>query len=229
MKKIAGFIILFVLIAGAVSAQYLSYDIIKTMDFYRLNNTTIESPKNTLTEASIEGSPYLNDEFINGTVYTTDKKKVVDIPLRYNIYNDNLEFKMPTGEIMEIAKPESVERAEFGKIKMIYHLSDSKEAGFFKLISEGKVSLLAKPDIFFQKATKEAAYKEAQPPRFIQKPEIPYLKNNENVVVKIKGKKDLINEFSDHKNEVEAFIKKNKIKASNQDDLIKVVEFYNSL
>ena len=38
-----------------------------------------------------EGSPYLSEDFVSGEVYDS-KKKFTGLLLRYNIFNDNIEF-----------------------------------------------------------------------------------------------------------------------------------------
>ena len=43
-----------------------------------------------------------------------------DIPLRFNIYSGNLEFKTPEDQILALAAPEIVEKAVFGDFTMSY-------------------------------------------------------------------------------------------------------------
>src|SRR5687768_14871681 len=38
------------------------------------------------------GSPYLNETFVSGDAYTFNTK-FIDVPMRYNIHNDYIEFK----------------------------------------------------------------------------------------------------------------------------------------
>ncbi|MGB3589723.1 MAG: hypothetical protein WBA23_24460, partial [Tunicatimonas sp.] len=41
---------------------------------------------------SIRGSRFLYDEFIAGTVYFNDKTQATNLPLRLNIYHDELQY-----------------------------------------------------------------------------------------------------------------------------------------
>ena len=52
------------------------------------------------------------DEFITGTIFTTSKTQYVNMSLRYNIYNDQLEFKTPEDKILVMAAPEIIEKIE---------------------------------------------------------------------------------------------------------------------
>lgn len=233
MKKSIVTLLLVIVCAAFAQAQYLNYEIIEKMDYLRTNQMTTNKPSNTVAQYKIEGSPYLDDAFINGTIYTTAKTQIVDVPLRYNIYNDNLEFKTSDGSILELAHPETVERAKMGETDMIYtdYLTTTKNTkqGFFKVLAEGNLMLLAKPDIFYQKAKEEAAFKEAQPPKFILKPDVYYLQKPGKPAVKVRKSKDLDEVIDAHKKEISAFIKQNKIKFKQAEDLKQLVEHYNSL
>jgi len=232
MKKIFLSTVFLVSITTFSFAQYLDYEIIGVMDYYETNQMITDQANNVLTEESIDGSPYLNDEFVAGTVYTTKKTKIVDVPLRYNIYNDNLEFKTPTNQVFALAEPETIELAEFGNIKMIfceYINANRTKSGFFKIVEKGKITLLAKPDIQYQKPTEEAAFKEAQPAKFIEKPDNYYLQTNNKPANKVGTKKNLISLLDDHQKEVSAFIKKHNTKLTKSEDLQKLIQYYNSL
>ena len=233
MKKSALTFLLVIICVAFSQAQYLNYEIIEKMDYLRTNQMTTNRSSNTIAQYKIEGSPYLDDAFVNGTIYTTAKTQVPDVPLRFNIYNDNLEFKTSDGTILELAQPETVERAKMGETEMIYtdYLTTTKNTkqGFFKVLAEGNLNLLAKPDIFYQEATEEAAYKEAQPPKFIPKPDVYYVQKPGSPATKIKKSKDLDGLIDAHKKEVDTYIKKNKLKFKKVEDLKQLVDHYNSL
>lgn len=233
--KYTFFILLFLATVQCGFAQNYNFDYVtrEALDFYRANKMMSgEWKSGTLTATDIQGSPYLNDEFINGSIYTTQKQVFVDVPVRYNIFNDQLEFKTGTGEIQALAAPEIVERVEFGDYKMEYlpyTYSQKIRKGFFIVLAEGKASLYAKKDVVFKEAEPPGAYKEPVPPRFVKGSDKYFIRVG-GVEAKIVGnKKDLQEVFPDHIKEVETFIKKNKIKAGNPESLKKLVEYYNSL
>jgi len=51
----------------------------------------------------------------------------------------------------------------------------------------------------------------------------------EKIPMKIKNDKDFIKLLPQHQDEISLYIKKNKLKFRKQEDLVKVVEYYNSL
>jgi len=208
------------------------YQVREALDFFRTNKLQRGERNNILSENEIQGSPYLKDEFITGTIFTTSKTQYVNISLRYNIYNDQLEFKNPEGVILAVATPEIVEKVDFGDFTMVYvPYSNVKKIrrGFFKVLEEGDASLYSRSEIIFKEATKPAAYKEAEQAKFVNKPDSYYIRVGLEQAMKVGNKKDVIEIFPKHQDEVSSFIKKNKIKTNKTESLKKLVQYYNSL
>lgn len=227
------FILIILLISWIqVKGQY-NYDIIPTLDYFRIVEMTEKDLTVTLSELDIEGSPYLEENFINGIVYTTAKQKIVDIPIRYNIYNENLEFKTPESKILAVSNPETLELIDFGTYKMRYISYVNKKqikSSFCKIQEEGKATLYAKPEVFFQEAVKGDGIRPSRAAIFIPKPDSYYISIANKPAVKIERKKDLINVFSDHQKKILLFLKENKVKNITKDgQLQRIVKFYNSL
>lgn len=208
------------------------YQIREAVDLFKTQQIRSGEWKNTLSETDIKGSPYLNNEFVNGTIFTTTKLKYVDVPLRYNIFNDELEFKNDNNQIRALATPEIVETVEFGDYKMVYiPYSNVKKIrnGFFLIEEKGNASLYSRLEVIFKKAEDPGAYVDARPPEFIKKPDSYYIRVGTAEAKKVGKKNDLPEIFPDHQNEISAFIKKNKIKTNRPEKLKELVRFYNSL
>ena len=93
-------------------------------EFFKFGNVVSESSLGIIEEKDIEGSPYLNKEFVEGTIYTNQKNQYNNIPIRYNIYTDELEYRTPDNQILTLATPQIVEKADFGdySISNIFYL-----------------------------------------------------------------------------------------------------------
>lgn len=231
MKKHSIFFIVTLLFTIPCYSQTV-HQIKVAMDFYRNYKLVSGDWENMLSEEHIEGSPYLNKEFVNGNIFTTSNIEYIDIPLRYNIYNDQIEFKTPENNILALATPDIVEKVIFDNIQMVYmpYFNAKKiRHGFFKVLENGEASLYAKPDIHFQEATPPAAYKEAGPAKFLSKPDIYYIKVGSAQAKRINNKKELVSIFPKYNKEIETFIKKNKIKPGKPESLKKLVHYYNIL
>lgn len=230
MKKVIFPIVILLLIAFNSIAQ-VDYQISSALDLFRANKMATGDFSKTIAEENIDGSPYLIDDFINGTIFTTSKVQYVDIPLRFNIFNDAIEFRTNDDKVMAMATPEIIERVTFGEYEMVYApfaVQKKIKRGFFKVILSGNISLYARPEILYQQPEEPGAYKEAKPARFVSKPDSYFLRIGLNEAIKVDKKNDVIDFFPEHNDEVAAFIKKNKIKTNKEADLKELVEYYNS-
>ncbi|MDD4144874.1 MAG: hypothetical protein PHN68_09580 [Prolixibacteraceae bacterium] len=209
-----------------------TYEILQAVDFFSINKLERGDWKRVLTETDIEGSPYLNDEFKEGTVFMTSKTKFVEMPLRYNIFNDQVEFRSDDGSLMVLSVPEVIEKVEFGETTLeysVYSQLNKVRRGFFVVLEKGEASLYSRPRVTFEDARKPGAYSEAKPPRFIKRPDEYYIRIGKEPAELISKKKDIEELFTEHEKEMQEFIRKNKININRPEDLIKVVQFYNSL
>jgi len=232
MKKILMSALLLFLFANVFAQFSVRYELKETADFYRMNQLLNKTGDSGMALKDVKGSPYLNDEFINGTIYTTEKTQYNDVPLRYNLYNDDLEFKNPSGEILALAKPEIVDYAVFGNYRLVYssYMAGAKiKAGFLVLSEEGKASLLSKLSVIYQPPTEPAAYKEAEPAKFVRRAEELFIRVGTAAAKPTGSKKEVVQIFPDHQPEIEAFISKNKIKTNKSEGLAELVKYYNSL
>lgn len=225
--------IVFVLTIQSLTFAQTNYQLAQTLDFFKLYKAQSGDAKRVFTENDIEGSPYLNDDFILGSVFTLDKVQYEDIPLRFNIYNDNLEFKTPEDQILALSHPERVEKAVFGEYTLRYvpyYITKKKvKRGFLKLLQEGHVSLYAKADVVYQQPKEAAAYADAEPAKFLSRMDVYYLKIGNDAAQKVNSKKELLAAFPSHSDEIIRFAKKNKVKFNNVESLKILVEYYNTL
>ncbi len=231
MEKIYLTILLLIAVSLGISAQ-INYEVRLPSDFYVYNSYQVNKWKDPVTSAEIQGSPFLNDEFIQGSVYTKQKMKYVDLPLRYNIYNDQIEFKSDKGEIQAIAVPDVVEKIEYGNYILVYlpyAVGKKVEKGFFIVKENGDATLLEKPVVVFEAATEPAAYKEAEPPKFNRRSDEYYIRVGNEPAQILHSRKDVPKIFPDHSKEVERFIKENKVKPDDPETLSGLVKYYNSL
>lgn len=213
-------------------AQQIEYKVRELNSFIQTQKIVSGDWKNELSETEIEGSAYLNEEFTNGTVYTKQNSKYVDVPLRYNAYNDEMEFKNYNDEILAIAAPESIEKIEMGELTFIYipYRSGNKTLnGYFESVISGNVSLYIRHEIVFIEAQKAGAYKDPKPPKFIKNPTEYYIQIGTEGANLVKSKKNILKILTDHKDEINAFIKKNNTKTNNIDSLAELVKYYNTL
>lgn len=235
MKRALIFLILGFLCSAGAKAQmtfYSAYEIKKAVELLDFNRRHTGDISKFLTEANVVGTPYLNDEFIEGSVFTTSKTQFVEVPLRYNIYNDQIEFRLGENPVQALAAPETVEMIQYGDYIFEYvPFTNAKKIrrGFFVVEEKGNATLYSKPQVVFENAKEPAAYQDAKPAQFVKRPDEYYIRVGMEPAMLIANKRDLEEAFPDHKDEISGFIKKNKVKPNDPETLKELVQFYNSL
>ena len=185
-----------------------------------------------LNETDIDGSPYLNKEFISGNIFTKNKIQYVGVPLRYNIYNDEMEFKTDTENYLAISDPKSMKEIRIGGAVFVYDIKRNKKGeqeGYYELLQDGNVRLLSRYNIVFKPITSTTGYKQSQPPRLNRNANTYYIKTGSSEPLLLASKKDLDVIFGSKNDKLLAFIKSRKLNVKKEEDLIKLVEFINQM
>lgn len=230
MKQIFFILALSFLFIEAANAQ-VSYEVKNAFELYNSSKRQESSWTNEVHGTTIEGTPFLDEDFTEGSVYTTSKTQFVDVPLRYNIHKDRIEFRSDDDQVLALSVPEVVEKIEMGEYLLEYlpfYNAKNIRRGFFIVLEKGKASLYSRPQISFKEAKKPAGYQDAQPARFVRLPDQYYIRIGMEPATPVSKRKDLEEIFSNDDPEVLSFIKKNKIKPGKAESLKELVTFYNS-
>lgn len=178
------------------------------------------------TYSEIEGSPYYTDKFVNSTVYLKDGN-YASIPVRYDIYQDQMEF-MKNDAILWITRKD-VKYVRYGN-EMIFVSSpdgDSTKLGYFFLRDDGKILLFYKKSVIHEPMVPPKGYSESVHERFVPWKDLIYIKIGDAPAKKIVTRKDLTSAFAGNSAALE-YIKANRIKPDNIEDIHKLVSFLNS-
>ncbi|WP_295201717.1 hypothetical protein [uncultured Chryseobacterium sp.] len=186
-----------------------------------------ENSGKSLKYDEIAGSPYFDKNFYNAKVandYGT-------VPIRYNSYKDEIEFENE-GKPLVLPKDPKFYKIELlsPKKTIVYLNTEDNLTGYFFEIVDGKNILYKKVKTKFIDSVPAAnSYATDKPASFKQLDPIYYIKANNRFIKSPKSQKDIINSFSDKKDEIEGFFKSNKIKFNKEEDLIKLTNFLNSI
>ncbi len=187
--------------------------------------------RGNLKYSEIDGTPYLNDEFKKGTITTASGTLIDNLLLRYNCYSDQIEY-LKADSILELAPKSLVFRAEFDNRAFSYvkfRSSGKYEEGFCEVLAEGKASLFCQYNIGFLPPSPGIPYGDSNKARFKLPVRYFYVSNGDNYVDLVKNKKDLIHILKDRKTTLGTYISLNKLSLSKGDDLIRIIDYYNSL
>jgi hypothetical protein len=224
MKRI--FILILLFTGSLLNAQILDQNMMNLMD--EVDRNKLLRGENTITD--YEGSPYLSGEFLNGSIELNDERTFKDIPLRYNIFNDNF-------EVLYEGKEYGLERsARFRQFKIdgrvfmykAYHLVKNKAInGYLEVLAEGEYTLFCKHNVTFVKAKAAAAYKEAVPATFKRLVPDYLMQDDTGNIVRINSSKDIIEAFPEAEALLKEYSPKGKIKLRREEDFVKLIDFMN--
>lgn len=173
---------------------------------------------------SIQGNPYYTKDFTSSTIYFADRDSIV-VPLRYDVYQDEIEFRQNEKVIWLIKK--DVKAIAHGNERIVNRtLKDGKTNDYLFVVVEGKYSLLRKERVNLLPAEPPKGFAESKPARFESAEDEYYIEADDLQPVPIFAKRDLEKLFHENVSAL-AFMKDEKIKAGKEADLVKLVEFLN--
>jgi hypothetical protein len=223
MKKIS---LLFLGIA-AITCSLQAQSIKEQLAFDQQDRALLTS--NNIRE---DGTPLLTTawlkglvKFTNGTTYKTDF-------LKYDLEKDQVYFKdTKSEELLQFALPVSEFSLFVGEEKLLFKsgftpIDRTKTSSFYQVLSDGGVQLLKRR---VKQAFEERAFNSATTTRSYKEDEYYYLAQN-NVPLKIKkDKKQVFAVLANHAAELEVYFSEQKLNLKNEEDLISLIVFYNSL
>jgi hypothetical protein len=172
-------------------------------------------------------SLYYSNCFEKGIVELDDGTILDPVMLRYDLYYQQLQF-IKEDDTLAFARPDELSEVYIGNGKFIYSAykkRDFLDSSFFEVISDGKCRLLKRHYIKYHLSEKDPSFEKQYTYETCL-----FVKKGEDVAIPIrKCKRAVCCTFSDRKEEIKQFIKTNNLKVRKTDDLVRVIEFYNSL
>lgn len=195
-------------------------------------NAQVIQPTNAAAaDATVKGTPYLDETYVDGTILFATNSRTA--PLRYNAYKDLFEFKLD-GQARVLDPSTTVKKVSIGESTFVVEKYVNEKGipkyGYFTRLDSGKVSLFSKKSVKFTPGMKGRALDGGdQPAEFRRAPDEFYFKTSEGELVEIKNIKSMIAAFPDKQDELSQFAKKEKISPRDEEELVKLVKYYNSL
>jgi len=182
------------------------------------------------TPEPIDGTPYMVDAFEKGSIVTT-KGLYTEIPIRYNIDGDYIEFKKQ--EVVYILDPSlSVKKVSLPSADLIvdnYVSKGKSKQAFYVLLDSGRLTLLKKKKVLFHPAqAPKAVETDGRHARYEKLSDDYFFKLDGGPVVEFSSVKKILEVLPDHKEEVKNFVNEENI-SKKERDLIKLAKYYNQL
>lgn len=180
---------------------------------------------------SYEGSPYLSEEFTEATVTSSENQVFEKVPVRYNVYYDLFEVQLEN-EVYNLKRGGIVSRVNLEGHSFIYskyNYQSTDREGYLELILEGKYTLYKQLLVVFKEAEPAQPYQDPKPAKFQGRDPLFYIAFGDNDPVFIKNMKNLLGIAGDNEKALKDFIKDNRLRVRNEEDMIKAVEFLSEI
>jgi len=182
------------------------------------------------SEKEIDGNPYFNKNWLNGSVKLVGRNEQKVDSMRYNVYSNEIQFSYQD-TIYFISNTKDIIYFTIGESKFIFYMySHDNERRIFEVMSEGEKVILLK---MYSCSIIEGKKSDGINPGTIDKFKISsdyYTIKNFQPAQEFRMKSDNLTELLTDKNdEVSKYIKDNKLKMKKEEDFIKVFNYYNSL
>jgi hypothetical protein len=198
-------------------------------DDYRFEKSR-ENALNGPNYSYIKGSPYWVDSFDEGVVIVNDSVRFNKVPLRYNIYNDKMEFLNDKKQVLEIDPSKKNWKFEMKGClfeNIDYSNNDAVQTGIVERLVVGRVALYKKYHVVFKKATKPIGYQDATPDRFERLDDQYLLAIDGQMPQFYRNSKEIVEKLKQLKPDVEAYLKKERINVRKEPELIQLVKYCN--
>lgn len=204
---------------------------------YALGNIEESNKKTSYLDESIEGSPYLSNDFKVTTLFYGEENQGT-IYYRYNAYNEELEIKeqnLESEPIRALSKDKKIKILVKGK-PMSFKTFTSKKGytknGYLTLLRDGNYKLYHHLGVTFKDVKKPAnSFEKGRPARFNQTDQYYFENKNGKTLSEIEFSNSKILDLVDDSERKAAakFLKENKIKVKSMTEVYLLVDFLNGL
>tara|TARA_R110002051_G_scaffold271361_2_gene331709 strand:- start:8307 stop:8978 length:672 start_codon:yes stop_codon:yes gene_type:complete len=183
-----------------------------------------------LRTTDLEGTVYVNEEFQPAKI-NNDKKLYF---ARYDAYHNEMEVNAADG-VHYLPKSYNLP-IQFTNTNKVYQVFDYKKNNeqfteFFVVLSSGNIKLLVLEDIeYFEGVKAKSSYETSKPAKLLRAKDEYYISLEDNLAIELsKKKKDFLSIFNDKSEKIDSYMKENKLSNKDQEDLIKIFSYYDSL
>jgi hypothetical protein len=187
----------------------------------------------------ITGSPYLYTDWKSGTVIDKNGKSYPNALIKYDAYGDAVELNQEgtvmilNNELYQTFVLNFADNTTNKVTKQMFRSGYTQIPGFgakayFEVLSEGAVMALKRYDIKFVEEVVNSYGTATATKRFQRTDRYFLLKDNKAVEFKLNSK-SILGALGDKQAELDKYIAKEKLKLKTEDDLKKLMAYYNSL
>ncbi len=185
----------------------------------------------------IVGSPFYNDNWLEGTIVLESNRTIGPVKLKYNMFEEELIMQQPKTGSIYVDKEKVLSFSllnEIGETFFFnkYHRPDQPEKSrYFRALHKGKMILWEHTKVVFEKANFQGGYSiDKKYDEFKQYPELYYTSGSMSFPDKLKTSTSaVVKIFPDHQNQVSEYIKRNMLDLRKTENIIRVFQYYDQL
>lgn len=180
--------------------------------------------------STLEGSPYLDSEFHPGSL-SINKTKFTGISLRYNCYEGYFEFETEQGVKyfdQKVTRIDTVWLEGDTFLYVYFQLGKSRRQTFMKAAHIGPTSVYLHNKIIVTQAEQTSGYVAEKPPSFQKVAESIYIQEEGKPAMEFKGKKSLEAIFPKNYNQLNSYVKSEKLKLKKIEDVVRLCKYYDA-
>jgi len=184
----------------------------------------------------VKGSPYVFKEFKQGEVFLKTKNRITVKDLNYNCFENEIAYKDPATGVIRLMNKFQVDLFRISdEDKTLTFVPVKLEANAETIFAEvlyNKASFVYKVyEKEWLKANYEGGYSaDRKYDEFVDKYDLYFLKQGEHTLYKSKKSKKQVREaFPEHESEISSYIKSNKLDLKEDQALVKLMKYYDSL
>lgn len=180
--------------------------------------------------SDIDGSPYVNDSWDKATIYYANESEVTLEETKFNANSNEIIFNYKNKAYV-VPDKKKITNFVIGERQFIGAFDDKNKYDFYELVANGnRMALLKKHRCSILKGDPGKGYIEGTNAKFILKEDY-FIKGPNQNVVEIKPSKGIyiLDHVQNYQGEVKFYIKENKLKMKTVEDLLQVIDYYNSI
>ena len=167
---------------------------------------------------------------MSGEVVVNDSLRFKNIPMRYNMYSDKMEFKNENQQTLEMDNTRLGWQFYLGNKKMAnlqYLVKGKNVSGVLEWMVEGRIRLYKKYSVEFKPATKAAGYQDPEPDRFCRLDDHYLIAIDGALPDFCRSSKEVVEKLRSVKPDIDRYVKEQKLKLKTDEGLIMLVEYCN--
>ncbi|GAB3264755.1 hypothetical protein GCM10027347_32030 [Larkinella harenae] len=178
----------------------------------------------------VQGSPYLNEAWKEGTVTAANSKSYPNLKVRYDVYAGELEY-MQNNQPYRLSPAAMKEFRIVDNGEMIFRngfaaVNNNTPTTFYQVLVDGPTKLLKQMKINIME---NKPFNSATVTKEFQKQDYYFIAKADGSLQRIqKNKKSVLAALADQKDRVEKLIKEQDLNLSNEASLITLLEGYNA-